>query len=70
LNKGVDVEFKEIPEGTGKMCAGLRGTNIITILLLATHINIFLDGSLDVAVLLTEGIIRGKTELYWQSCEY
>jgi sulfonate transport system substrate-binding protein len=37
---GVDVEFKEIPEGTGKMCAGLR------------------DGSLDVAVLLTEGIIR------------
>jgi cyclopropane fatty-acyl-phospholipid synthase-like methyltransferase/ABC-type nitrate/sulfonate/bicarbonate transport system substrate-binding protein len=40
LSKGVEVEFKEVPEGTGKMCAGLR------------------DGSFDVAVLLTEGIVK------------
>lgn len=40
IHLGVQVEFKEVPEGTGKMCAGLR------------------DGSFDVAVLLTEGIVK------------
>lgn len=38
--KGIDLQWTDVPEGTGKMCQMLR------------------DGSADVAVLLTEGIIK------------
>ncbi len=37
---GIDLEWTEIPEGTGKMCSMLR------------------DGSTDIAVILTEGIVK------------
>ena len=38
--KGVDLQWKEFPGGTGAMCAALR------------------DGSIDAAIILTEGIIK------------
>ncbi len=39
-NKGIDVQWKEFPGGTGAMCNALR------------------DGSIDMAIILTEGIIK------------
>ncbi|MET2985668.1 substrate-binding domain-containing protein [Aureibaculum conchae] len=39
-NKGIDLQWKEFPGGTGAMCSALR------------------DGSIDAAVILTEGIIK------------
>jgi len=38
--KGIDLQWKEFPGGTGAMCAALR------------------DGSIDIAIILTEGIIK------------
>jgi len=38
--KGIDLQWTDVPEGTGKMCQMLR------------------DGSADIAVLLTEGIVK------------
>ena len=38
--KGIDVQWKEFPGGTGAMCNALR------------------DGSIDMAIILTEGIIK------------
>lgn len=39
-NEGINLEWTDIPEGTGKLCQMLR------------------DGSTDIAVILTEGIIK------------
>ena len=38
--KGIDLQWKEFPGGTGDMCTALR------------------DGSIDIAIILTEGIIK------------
>ncbi|MCF6348654.1 MAG: substrate-binding domain-containing protein [Flavobacteriaceae bacterium] len=38
--KGIDLQWKEFPGGTGDMCSALR------------------DGSIDIAIILTEGIIK------------
>ncbi len=38
--KGIDLQWKEFPGGTGAMCTALR------------------DGSIDIAIILTEGIIK------------
>ncbi len=38
--KGIDLQWKEFPGGTGAMCAALR------------------DGTIDIAIILTEGIIK------------
>ena len=39
-NVGIDLEWTDVPEGTGKMCQMLR------------------DGTTDIAVILTEGIVK------------
>ncbi|MFD2602822.1 substrate-binding domain-containing protein [Flavobacterium suzhouense] len=41
--KGIDLQWTDVPEGTGKLCQMLR------------------DGSTDIAVILTEGIIKDIT---------
>jgi len=40
---GIDLQWTDIPEGTGKMCQRLR------------------DGTTDIAVILTEGILKDIT---------
>lgn len=39
-NRGIDLEWTEVPEGTGRMCNMLR------------------DGETDIAIILTEGIVK------------
>ncbi|NAS30629.1 ABC transporter substrate-binding protein [Flavobacteriaceae bacterium R38] len=40
LDRGIDLEWTDVPEGTGRMCQMLR------------------DGETDIAIILTEGIIK------------
>ena len=48
-NAGIDLQWSDVPEGTGKMCQMLR------------------DNETDIAIILTEGIIKDLTENHHSS---